>query len=642
MKAELALGLRLAGLGRGTLWSTRWRSVSVFAAGLIGSYLLLALAAITASEVTQRPLGFVESGVKVLLVTVVIVVVTPVLTLAATTARLAAATRDRQLANLRLLGLSGWRTRLVAASEVAVAAGLGATTGAAIFVAARPLLAALHPAGRQWPVDTLVPHWYAAIAAVLLVPIAVVVVAIVPARGWGLDALNTARRAAAPRPHPGRLAPLVLGLALAAFVLTQTKSNEDDGLNAWLAPYLFGGMALLAVGTVLTVPWLVRVLADALVRVSRRPSSRIAGRRLQAQPSSVTRIVAGLLIGLFIVSGARAVVVAFEDTQQYRSAALTETIGQVGTVTVARKAADEVIAQLRSRPDVAAVGRVTLLETSSDAESEYYFRAYVGTCADLLTAVPTVRGCRDGVITRLQPGGEARTPLPPSVAWRAQADAWESIQLPDPQGALDDVGGVYGNAALDGVLLVPPDLPEVAGLIQAADVELVIRARPGKSIGPLFDEVLIGETPPPWFRGGSYPSDDYYRFVSGLRALVWAIALLVLAVGLLTFMFSGTDRALGRHHEATALQLVGVPPRVLRRSQFIEAVVPTGVGAALAVGLGFLAGSSFLAYGGILELAPLGQTLLLIAGAVAGTVLVAGVLAAFASPRIRAENIRTE
>lgn len=642
MKAELALGLRLAGLTGGSRWSARWRSVSVFAAGAIGSYLLLALAAITASEITQRPLGFVESGVKVLLVTVAIVVVTPVLTLAATTARLAAATRDRQFANLLLLGLSARRTRLVAASEVALAALLGCAAGAALFAASRPLLAGLHPAGREWPVETLVPHWYAAIAAVLLVPVAVVVVATVPAGGRGRKALTTARRGAAHRPHPGRLAPLVMGTVLATFVLTRAKSNEDDGLNSWLAPYLFGGMVLLAVGTLLTVPWLVRVLADTLVRVSRRPSSLIAGRRLQAQPSGVTRIVAGLFIGLFIVAGARAVVVAFEDTQQYRSAALTETIGQVGTVTVARHSADEVIAQLRSRPDVAAVGRVTLLETSSDAGSHYYFRAYVGTCADLQTAVPTVRGCRDGVITRLQPGGEARTPLPSGVDWRAQADAGESIQLPDPETALDDVGGVYGNAALDGVLLVPPDLSEVAGLIQAADVELLIRARPGTSIEPLFDEVLIGDTPPSWFRGGSIPNGDYYRFVAGLRALVSAIALLVLTVGLLTFMFSGTDRALGRHREATALQLVGVPPRVLRRSQFIEAVVPTGVGAALAVGLGFLAGSSFLAYGGILELAPLRPTLLLIAGAVAGTAVVAAGLAAFAGPGIRAENIRSE
>ena len=424
----LALGLRLTGPTRGTRWSTRWRSVSVFAAGLIGSYFLLGLASITASEITQRPLGFVEGGVKVLLVTVVIVIVTPVLTLAATTARLAAATRDRQLANLGLLGLSAPRTRLVAASEVTIAAGLGAAAGAASFMAARPLLAALHPAGRHWPVDTLVPHWYAAIAAVLLVPVGVVVVAIVPTGGRGRDALSTSRRAAARRPHVARLAPLVLGLALAAWVLTQATSRDGVGTNSWLGPYLFGGMTLLAIGTLVTVPWLVRVLADALVHVSSRPSLVIAGRRLQAQPSGVTRIVAGLLIGLYIVAGARAVVVAFEDTQQYRSAALTETIGQVGTVSVARESADKVMAQLRSRPDVAAVGRVTLLETGN--ESGMYFRAYVGTCADLLAAVPTVRGCRDGVITRLDPGGEEGTPLPPGVAWRAQADAGSGIAAP--------------------------------------------------------------------------------------------------------------------------------------------------------------------------------------------------------------------
>lgn len=119
MKAEVGLGVRLAGVTGGA-WAVRWRSLSVFLASLIGSDVLLTLAAITASEISQRRHGEVEPGVVVLLVTVVIVATAPVLTLAATTARLAAATRDRRLANLRLLGLSPRRTRIVAATAKSV------------------------------------------------------------------------------------------------------------------------------------------------------------------------------------------------------------------------------------------------------------------------------------------------------------------------------------------------------------------------------------------------------------------------------------------------------------------------------------------------------------------------------------------
>jgi len=113
-------------------------------------------------------------------------------------------------------------------------------------------------------------------------------------------------------------------------------------------------------------------------------------------------------------------------------------------------------------------------------------------------------------------------------------------------------------------------------------------------------------------------------------------------LGLITFLFSAVDRALGRGREVVALQLVGVPSKLLRGSQYAEAVAPLALGAALAIGLGFLAGTSFLAYGGILALAPLRPTLILVAVAIAGSTLVAVLVAAMASPSIRAEHIRSE
>lgn len=651
MKAEVALGLRLAGIARRGGWAPRWRSLSVFVAGVAGCYLLLTLAAITASEITQRPLGFVESGVKILLATVVLVVLTPVLTLAATTARLAAATRDRQLANLRLIGLSPKRTRLVAAAEGGVSALVGAVVGSCAFVLTRPMLAQLRPAGRNWPLETLVPHWYAAMAAVALVPTVVVAVAMVPRVGQSGEALAIARRGPARRPRLARLIPLVLGVGLAVFVIANAESRFDPnahGTNDWLAPYLFAGMALLPLGTLLSVPWLVRVLADVLVGHDSRPGLRIAGRRLQAQPSGVTRIVAGLLIGLFIVAGGRAVVVAFEDTSQYRSAALMESIGQVGTIRVEREMAQEVIERLRTRPDVAVVQPVTLLEAAcAEDDVACGYQAYVGTCADLAAVVPTVRGCQDGVVTRLNlfaRGTEERAMPAENTRWTAQGSSGApSIRLPAPDASLKDSSGMYSAAALDGILLVPPTLPEVADLIPQADIELLIRAEPGSPIEDVFDAVYNPtNSVASGFLGGTLPSTDYYRFVVGLKALVWAIAGLVIGLGLITFLFSAVDRALSRRSEVIALQLVGVPSKLLRRSQAVEALAPLGLGAALAIGLGFLAGTSFLAFGGILDLAPLRPTLILVAMAIAGSTLVAALVAAMASPVIRAEHIRSE
>ncbi len=471
----------------------------------------------------------------------------------------------------------------------------------------------------------------------------------VPRVGRSGEALAIARRGPARRPKLARLLPLVLGVGLAGFVIANAESRFDpnaQGTNDWLTPYLFAGMALLPLGTLLSVPWLVRVLADVLVGHYSRPALLIAGRRLQAQPSGVTRIVAGLLIGLFIVAGGRAVVVAFEDTDQYRSAALMESIGQVGSILVERDVAEEAIERLRARPDVAVVQPVTVLETAcAEADPPCGYRAYVGTCADLAAVVPTVQGCQDGVVTRLdlfadEAGERAGTPAQ-NTRWNAQGSpAAPSIRLPAPDASLKDSSGMYSAAALDGIVLVPPTLPEVADLIPQADIELLIRAEPGSPIEPVFDAVF--NSVESGVLGGTGPSTDYYRFVVGLKALVWAIAGLVIALGLITFLFSAVDRALGRRSEAVALQLVGVPSKLLRGSQCVEALAPLGLGAALAIGLGFLAGTSFLAFGGVLELAPLRPTLLLVAMAIAGSTLVAALVAAMASPAIRAGHIRSE
>lgn len=138
------------------------------------------------------------------------------------------------------------------------------------------------------------------------------------------------------------------------------------------------------------------------------------------------------------------------------------------------------------------------------------------------------------------------------------------------------------------------------------------------------------------------PDTAYYDFVVGLRQIVWAVAAVVLSVGLLAFAIGAVDRAMSRRAEMVSLQLVGVSPQMLRRTQWIEAGLPLAAGVVLAVGTGFLAGACYLAFGTELVNAPWRPTLALAGVSTVAAVGVAGLTVLAVSPHIRADLIRTE
>lgn len=642
MTGAVRLGLRLAWGGAAGGYG-RLRSVMVALAATVGVLVMLSVLAIAHAEAGRPDHGLISShGMSLLLATVVLTVGLPVLVLAATAGRLAASMRDRRLANLRLLGMTGTATRVVAAVETGAAAAVGTAAGWALFVSLRPVLVVWQPVGRHWQLAGLTPTLLGSVVVLVAVPGAVTLVSASPGRGHTANALQSARRADTHRPPWWRLVPLLIGIGLAIYVFVATKPQEASG--DLVVPTLAAVVAL-GLGTVLVVPSLVRFVADLLVRCRDHPAAVIAGRRLQDQPAGITRLIAGLLIGLFLVTGARAVVVAFEQTAQYQAAASLQTTGQTGTRVTGRQHAAPLAAKVADVPGIRGTEVFSFLRTRCDAGHGSCLSVVVGTCDQLAALVGPLPTCRED-----EPAWLTR--------WREHRDSWSvhatsprtsgtkspaSVTVPVPDYSLPESVG----EAVDAQVFLPRSTPGLSAVLPHTAREVVAAAQPGVPIGSLSEGgppthgalVLHIDGRMVLFQA---PDTSYYNFVAGLRQIVWAVAAVVLSVGLLAFAIGAIDRALSRRAELVSLQLTGVSPRLLRRIQWIEAAIPLGVGVILSVGLGFLAGACYLAFGTELREAPWQQSLTLAAVSSVAAVAVAGLTVIAASPGIRPELIRTE
>ena len=283
MRQAVALGLRLTAAGGGP---ARLRTALMVLATCVGTVLMLVVAAIASAEQTSHETMYAESWeLRRVLYAVVLAVSLPILALVATAGRLSAELRARRLTNLRLLGLTPLQIRAVAVSEAAVSALVGVLAGAAAFQLLRRALAGTHLAGRRWSYRSLTPTplWYTVICLAVL--IAVIVIAVLPQRTTMASAFQTAGRANAPRPSWLRVLPLLAGIAICVQELVRSGHRSADAV--WV---LFVGVPLLAIGLMLVVPVLVRLLADALLRTSTSPVATVAGRRMQVQPAGVSRL----------------------------------------------------------------------------------------------------------------------------------------------------------------------------------------------------------------------------------------------------------------------------------------------------------------------------------------------------------------
>lgn len=636
MRSAFTLGLRLA-VGTG---GQRARSLMTLTASALGALLLLLVWAIAHSQVGTTT-AFERQEVGLLIAGTIGMVGLPVLVLVATVARLSARVRDRRLSNLRLLGLSASQTRVVAATEVGLASVAGAVIGAAFFVAIVPLVARIDIAGRGWSASSLLPPLLAWVCVLLSVPMVSMVTAAAPQRLASRRALATSRHGDVTSTQLWRVVPLVAGFGLCWSTRSSWVDSGVGVLSPWEIGAILVGILLLGIGILLVVPVFVGLVAALVLRLSNGPLATLVGRRLQTQPTGATRVISALMIGLFIIVAARAVLTAFYSTPQYVHAADFIERDQMAETTVTAteaSAAKNKIARIDGVNRVESFPTLHAQAVGSPEGEEEEATILVATCTELAGPGQTLKGCRNGVVNLV---GEPWFYAPdlPQVQVQAQKQ-WQPQGEPvllSTQGAatidLESFDRLVGALHSTPALVVPPDTPGIAELLAQTDHVVVAHAGPGRF---LYDRMYAAG-----FSVDTMVDIENYDFVQGMRTLVWVLASVVLSIGLLTFTIAGIDRALGRRRELTALRLIGTPGRLLRTAQWCEAALPTMFGTLLAIAAGGYAGATYLQLDED-KVIPLTAALALAAVAAATSAALAWITTIGTTARLDPEHIRAE
>ena len=222
----------------------------------------------------------------------------PVLILIATATRLSAARRDERFAAMRLVGATPRQISVVSAVEAVVAALAGVAAGFALFFVFRPLLYHVPFTGAPFAPGDLSLNGVDIVPAVIGVPVAAVVSALIALRRVQISPLSVNRRASSRPPRMVRIIPLCAGIAVLAYF----DAHGKPGSNGGQLLELLAGFVLLVVGLVLAGPWFTTSGSRLMAKRASRPATLIAGRRLLDNPKAAFRFISGLVIALFVAS----------------------------------------------------------------------------------------------------------------------------------------------------------------------------------------------------------------------------------------------------------------------------------------------------------------------------------------------------
>lgn len=264
------------------------------------------------------------SGVAAVLIATVAGLLFAVLTLIATSTRLAASRREEKFAGLRLAGATSSQIVRFAIIEAVLGSAAGVVAGGILFYVSRPLLADMFST-RVFPffAQDLMPGLWGSIMIVAAIPVLAAIAAVVSLARLHISALGVVRKTASRTPRAWRILPIVAGIACLSVVWLRNLSVKEATVRAEMLPVFLLGFVLVIVGLVIAGPWLTLKVNDLIAKRVNSPAILLASRRLNSNAGAAFRPLSVLVVVVFLCTMISAIVPVFleEYSNPYRQQA---------------------------------------------------------------------------------------------------------------------------------------------------------------------------------------------------------------------------------------------------------------------------------------------------------------------------------
>ncbi|OXM70877.1 ABC transporter permease [Amycolatopsis vastitatis] len=512
------------------------------------------------SQVAAFPSGKASpDGLLMLLSWVgIIVLLVPSLVLVASSARLTAARRERRLAAIRLAGATPGQVTNMVGAETTLSAGIGALLGLLISPALHGLASFVPWAGGTWLASDFALPTGLTVFIVLAIPVLVVLAGVLGLRRVLKNPLFATGGHTKKPLHWWRL--LALPAAGVFFLVAVTTAKAAGSIGMVMV-----GLCLLVGSAAIVGPWVTSAVGGTFVRIWRRPSALLAGRRLRDDPKGAYRASAGIVLAVFTGSMALTLLPTFESMagggRSFADSVLyVDSDAQHATTIV-----DQANAALRKygqSEKAVAVGEVYLVRGT--ATNRYGQRALVMTCAD------AVKLTRFGLTPENCTGG-------PAVFGDSAIDLAQYKLATNGQGeAVAAKSGTrveavhYPDADLSGTFIIDPAaLPDGFAL-----KDITVVAPTTDANREIVRTALAGPAAGAEVGSRDQHLDDQQGELGDLRR-VTVIGLI--AAGILAGCSAAVATAgsvMDRRRTFGALMAAGTPVRVLARALRMEAALP--------------------------------------------------------------------
>ncbi|MEO3780209.1 FtsX-like permease family protein [Micromonospora sp. B11E3] len=516
-----------------------------------------------AVEEVLRPAVLVPVGMAVF-------VLIPLGIFLAASARLSAATRERRLAALRLLGADARQTQVVNAVETGAVAAVGAAIGTAGWLSVRGGTEQLSLGHLHWFAEDLaLSPFTVALTAVGLPLYAVAVATGAFARLRG-NPLHAFRNAASRRPALLRIAPITCGVALLAGAAALPATRAFWALLAFAA-----GLVLTTVGLPLVTPLLVQTMWQ---RLNRRPglppALRIAGRRALASDGAAARLVATVGVTLFAAGIGLG---AAEHVRLAESLATPSAPAQL-KLTLDGAVNPTVLDALRATPGIHGASQYEYASGRLGAEQRA--DVMIASCADVRGLFDGAEACSPERVYRLHINS-------PDFAGEPQLPAGTTLRL---------TPAAETNCPAARTVVTPAEKLELTPKLYADRPYQLLITSPANCTAAQTTTVLLRNEPPVLERARQIlatqaPASNVQGFLGTTQGLggatvtviIGALMAITLLLCLAALVVVAVDRLIERRRLIAALRIVGVPRRTEAAADMAEVALPLAISAALAM-----------------------------------------------------------